>query len=117
MSIRERILNFIEFKGISKYLFYKQTGISNGFLDKAGAVGSDKCEIICSCYPDLNPEWLIIGEGSMIKSKVNKTGHVNAADTAENRLMNLLIEKIVSLTAENTILKQENEALKSKKSL
>jgi len=117
MSIRERILNFIEFKGISKYLFYKQTGISNGFLDKSGAVGSDKCEIICSCYPDLNPVWLIVGEGPMIKSSAGENNDIHAADVVDTRLVNLLIEKIVSLTAENTILKKENEALKLKESL
>ena len=30
----ERILQFIEYKGISKLAFYREVGLSNGFLDK-----------------------------------------------------------------------------------
>lgn len=66
--IRERILEYIDFKCISKYKFYKDTGLSNGFLDKKGSIGSDKCEIISYHYPDLSIEWLITGKGSMLKS-------------------------------------------------
>lgn len=64
--IRDRILQYIESKGISRYKFYQITNLSNGFLDKNGAIGSDKCEIILSHFPDLSPRWLITGEGSMI---------------------------------------------------
>lgn len=67
--IQEKIVKYLNFKGISKYKFYKETGFSNGFLDKTGAIGSDKCEIICSHYPDLNIEWLILDKGEMISSK------------------------------------------------
>jgi hypothetical protein len=68
MEIRERILKYLENKGISKYKFYQDTGFSNGFLDKEGTIGADKCEKISYQYPDLNLEWLIIGSGSMLKS-------------------------------------------------
>jgi hypothetical protein len=37
-------------------------------LDKEGAIGSDKCEIILSHFTDLCPKWLITGQGSMISS-------------------------------------------------
>lgn len=64
--IRKRILSFLEFKGISKYKFYKKTALSNGFLDKEGAIGTDKCEIIIYEYPELNPIWLLTGKGEML---------------------------------------------------
>ena len=66
--IRQRIIHYIESKGISKYKFYQLTGLSNGFLDKDGAIGSDKCEIILSHFTDLSPRWLITGEGSMVSA-------------------------------------------------
>lgn len=65
--IRERILQYIESKNISKYHFYQITGFSNGFLDKEGSIGSDKCERIIYSFPDLNLEWLITGKGSMLR--------------------------------------------------
>lgn len=69
--IKERILKYIDSKSITRYHFYKITGISNGFLDKDGAIGSDKCEKIISCFPDLDPEWLVTGKGEMIRTSLN----------------------------------------------
>lgn len=71
--ILDRILEYLEYKGISKYKFYKKTGLSNGFLDKKGSIGADKCEIIYSHYPDLNLEWLITGKGEKIKDSSIKS--------------------------------------------
>ena len=68
MEIRDRIIEYLGSKGISKYKFYKDINVSNGFLDKSGTIGADKCEIICYHYPDLSLEWLITGKGSMIKN-------------------------------------------------
>jgi len=73
MTIRERILHFLDNKSISKYRFYKETGISNGFLDKEGAIGSDKCVIICTCYPEISAEWLLLGVGEMLKHENKST--------------------------------------------
>ena len=70
MSIRDRILKYIEYKGISKYRFCQDVGLSNGFLDKKGNVGSDKCEKICYQYPDISLEWLLTGHGEMLKSDI-----------------------------------------------
>jgi hypothetical protein len=73
MNIRARILQYIEFKGISKYKFYQETGFSNGFLDKDGAIGTDKCEKIRYQYPDLSLEWLITGNGEMLNKAQSET--------------------------------------------
>lgn len=67
MNTRERILKYIESKGISKYRFYKDIGLSNGYLDKEGNVGSDICEKISYQYKDISIEWLITGKGEMLK--------------------------------------------------
>ena len=62
-------MNYLEKKGVTRYQFYKDTGLSNGFLDKEGNIGSDKCELICNKYPDLDLNWLITGKGEMIKDE------------------------------------------------
>jgi hypothetical protein len=68
MNISDRIIQYLESKAISKNKFYIQTGLSNGFLDKKPNIGADKIEIIYSNYPDINVEWLITGEGEMLKT-------------------------------------------------
>lgn len=105
-SIRERIAEFLILKGISRYRFYKDTGLSNGFLDKPGSINSDNCEKICYCYTDINPEWLLTGKGGMLKNDEQTGGF-------QNKSVEVLLQKILELSAENTLLKKENETLRS----
>jgi phage repressor protein C with HTH and peptisase S24 domain len=67
MSIQERITQFIDSKGVTPYKFCKNVGFSMGYLDKRGAIGTDKYLKIIEHYPDLNPEWLLTGKGEMLK--------------------------------------------------
>lgn len=60
-------MQYLDFKGVTKYQFYQQVGVANGFLDKAGTIGANKCEKIISVYPDMSLEWLITGKGPMIR--------------------------------------------------
>lgn len=69
MGVVQRIQQFIEIKGISKYKFYQEAGLSNGALDKGENMGSDKCEKIIYAFPELDPDWLLTGRGSMLKSE------------------------------------------------
>lgn len=105
-SIRERIAKYLVLKGISRYRFYKETGLSNGFLDKPGSINSDNCEKICYCYPDINPEWLLTGKGEMLKNN-------EQMEVPKNMSVEVLVQKILELSAENTLLKKENETLRS----
>lgn len=97
--IQDRIIEYLEYKGISKYKFYKETGLSNGFLDKKGSIGADKCEIIFSHYPDLNLEWLITGQGEKLKEDAKSENFTDL----EN-----LLKKII-LTQQEIIKNLENK--------
>ncbi len=66
-TITERILQYIEHKGITKYKFSKNLGVSNAFLDKPREITTDKYANILEYYPDINPEWLLTGQGEMLK--------------------------------------------------
>ncbi|WP_314950999.1 helix-turn-helix transcriptional regulator [Tannerella forsythia] len=67
--ITERIKHLIETKGITKYKFCKDLGFSNGFLDKPREISTDKYANILEYFPDVNPEWLLTGQGPMLKDK------------------------------------------------
>lgn len=66
---KERILQFIDYKGISKNKFYQETGISNGTLDKSSGLSLETVEKFYNVYPEINPEWLITGKGNMLKGE------------------------------------------------
>ena len=67
--LKEKILQYLEFKGFSKYEFYQKTGVSNGVLSQKSGLSEDNLLRFLSCYKDVNPEWLLTGKGSMIKSE------------------------------------------------
>lgn len=67
MGAKSNLLKYIELRGIKKPEFYKKTGLSNGFLDKNENISSNNIEIIISKYADISVEWLITGEGEMLK--------------------------------------------------
>ena len=69
---KERILKFLEFKGISKNKFYIKTGISNGVLDKKSGLSMDTVEKFYSTYEEVNAEWLLTGKGDMLKPNIKE---------------------------------------------
>ena len=69
MGATERVIQFIEYKGISKYKFCKDLGFSNKFLDNSSNMGTDKAGKILHYYPEINPEWLLTGNGDMLRDK------------------------------------------------
>lgn len=79
MSIQERISQFIENKGVTPYKFCKDVGFSMGYLDKRGAIGTDKYLKIIEHYPELNPEWLLTGKGEMLKNDIPVTKAIKSA--------------------------------------
>lgn len=85
MGAVQRLQQFIETKEISKYRFYQNTGLSNGSLDKGENIGSDKCEKILYAYPELNPDWLLTGRGSMLKEEY--TQPMEAKDTPQIQIL------------------------------
>jgi hypothetical protein len=80
--IKQRILDFVNYKGITKDKFYSRTGISASNFKGIGIrseIGGDKIVKILTIYPEINPEWLILGKGSMIKT-YDKDNHNQVAE-------------------------------------
>lgn len=79
-SVKQRIFLYLDNQGIAKEDFYKNTGISASNFKGLGAksaLGSDKIEHILSIYKNLSPQWLIMGEGSMLRSlNYDQSAHI-----------------------------------------
>jgi hypothetical protein len=72
MSIKDRIKQFIHYQHITAKDFCFKCGLSNGFLTNDSAVGSDKIAKIVEVYPEINLEWLVMGDGPMLNDQVNE---------------------------------------------
>lgn len=79
--ILDRIKLYIDTKGISIAAFEKSVGMSNASFSKSlknnGAIGTDKLENILSVYSDISPEWLLTGQGDMLKEEPSLSVSMN----------------------------------------
>jgi phage repressor protein C with HTH and peptisase S24 domain len=77
LTIKERILTFIEYLGIKKSDFFNSTGIqASNFKGKNifSQPGGEMIVKILTEYPQLSSDWLLLGEGDMLrKEKENPT--------------------------------------------
>lgn len=86
-QIKQNILQFIEYKGITRYKFYQITGITRGVLDQNNGMNEDNIARFLDSFPDINANWLITGRGSMLKSNVsieNGDGSTQVIDDGNN---------------------------------
>ena len=67
--VKERIIYFIDCKGISKYKFHKDSGITRGILDRETGITEDNIAKFIAYAPDVNTEWLLTGKGNMLKEE------------------------------------------------
>lgn len=67
MDLKSRLIEFIEYKGISVQSFELQCNLSNGAVSKMGNnTRRSTIDKISKSYPDLNTAWLLTGEGNMV---------------------------------------------------
>lgn len=80
--IKQKILMFLANRGISEYKFYKETGITRGILAQNNGISEDNLARFLAYYKDVSPEWLLTGNGEMIK------GTISVPKTANIQLIN-----------------------------
>mgnify|MGYP000348547916 CR=1 FL=1 len=67
MGLRERLLDYIAYKGIDKATLERKSGLSNDAVNKMGDnTRVSTLDRISNAYPDINIAWLKTGVGEMI---------------------------------------------------
>lgn len=70
MTAKERIMQFIKESGISVNMFERKAGLSVGYLRQLRREPSrEKVKSIILAFPQLNENWLLTGEGEMIRKE------------------------------------------------
>lgn len=81
--IKRNILQYIDSKGITKYKFYQETGITRGVLDQNNGMSEENTARILAYFPEISPEWLLTGIGPMLRSEVMAKAIKTGNDTTE----------------------------------
>lgn len=85
-SVKERLKEFLSHKGIGQKKFAESCGLSAGFVNSiVNSIQPKTMERITMQYPELNPAWLLTGEGKMLKEnneEISSSGvpHIESID-------------------------------------
>lgn len=106
-SVKERVRAFVSHKRLTMKEFERICGLSNGYVaSMRQSIGREKLENIIRAFPDLNREWLLYGEGSMLRTSApsvsqhngdnspnvfQQVGEPNSTDA--NKLYEIIAEK------------------------
>ena len=107
--IKKNILQYIEYKGISKYKFYQETGITRGVLDQNNGMSEENTARFIAQYPEVSTDWLLTGKGSMLR----RQSAPEVAPPPSEPAFPGLIEKIQDLSVKVGRLEAENEHLRA----
>lgn len=67
-AVKERLIAFINYLGMSKNAFENACGLSTRYVSNISAsVSPDKLKQISLKFPELNVEWLLTGQGDMLR--------------------------------------------------
>ncbi len=81
---KDRILEFIQYSGISQGEFIRKCGLSKGSIANIQEAPNGTSLIkIARAYPKLSLDWLLLGQGEMLRSNdsTEKTPDVEVAET------------------------------------
>ena len=100
-AIKERIIEFINYKGISKNAFETACNMSKRYLSNLkGTPGARIIKNIHDAFPELNTTWLITGTGEMLSEE---TENQESAILEENRAP--ILPTVVAGSPDTDILK------------
>lgn len=75
-SVKDRTIEFVKYKGITMKSFELKCGLSTGYVTSMRkGFGTDKLNNVLTAFPELNRDWLLYGEGDMLKGNISQTSH------------------------------------------
>lgn len=82
MSVKERLITYLDYKKVSKSDFGRSIGVSSAYVTSMRkSIDPEKLQSIAKNYPDLNTGWLMTGEGEMLKAAAPARRKIPVYDT------------------------------------
>lgn len=95
-SVSDRLASFLKYKGKGQTAFEQEAGLSRGYVQKASDnMGYKIKSKISENCPELNMDWLLTGEGDMLKeephvsevTEVKSLSHLKSKDVKKDEQM------------------------------
>jgi hypothetical protein len=120
--LKKNILQFIEYKGLSKAKFYQDTGITRGILDQNNGLSEENLTRFLAFYPEVSLQWLFFGIGEMTTSEKSERNHTEKSMVTEpndkeiNHLSKLLKEREKVVSTQELLIKSQEDVISLLKS-
>ena len=112
-SIKDRIIKFIRYRGLRVKQFENICGLSNGYINSMRkGFGREKLENVLSMFPELNRDWIVYGEGEMLKPNAQSHTIISGTGNINNNSINSPIENSVFHCCNEEHVSAEIEKLK-----
>lgn len=92
MTVKERIQEYLNYKGVSPTSAERELGWGNGAFTKAKSITVDRAKELLLYYPDLSAEWLLRGTGNMILNESSNS--TQARRLLENSISDMRYEQL-----------------------
>jgi hypothetical protein len=115
-SIKERTVKFVKYKGITMKSFESKCGLSTGYVTSMRkGFGADKLNNVLKAFPDLNRDWLLYGEGEMLRSShtlnVDDGKNSQAGNVTMNNSDAVLLKAIDEISAQRKMVQKAQEQI------
>jgi transcriptional regulator with XRE-family HTH domain len=106
MSVKERLKEFVRYRGFSERYFCRSIGVSESFVSAMRkSLQPDKIHNISKLYPELNMTWVLTGEGNML---FDHESSLTQKDLVQLSYCNELVE---AKQKQIELLEKDNQAL------
>lgn len=111
--IKQNILTYLKFIGVTPYKFYKETGITRGVLTQNNGMSEENTLRFLDYYLEVSPEWLLTGRGSMLRmEEVAKDVQLEGLDVDDVSSTELgVLKEVNDLLRDKIILLEQNRVL------
>lgn len=104
-NVKERLVAFIEYKGLSKNKFETKCGLSRRYVSNISrSISPEMIKKISLTFPELDMGWILTGEGKMLKDGASDSAPQQPASltlTGDAVQMFLDMSKTISRQEEN----------------
>lgn len=97
MTDKEKILKYLDYKGVPKSKFHAEIGVSNNFLEEGSSLEVDKLKVIINSYQDLNMDWFFDDNAPMLITENNHKNTTFSEASNENMLLEMLRLKDIKI--------------------
>ena len=98
--MKERLLNYLKYRGLGQNSFEDLCGLSQGTINKINhGIRSDKLALIAKSCPDLNLRWLLLGEGEMLLEDSNTDSAVSVSAVQMENVQSVFITNVDAIAS------------------